>query len=71
MLQLCRSISRAGERQVMDYQSQQLKLFPYLATAFAFMFAGKQMHQMFAQSLDAVSAGNFNVLPEVNIQQQK
>ena len=34
--------------------------------AFAFTFSGKQMQQMFAQSLDAVSGGNFNVLPEVS-----
>ena len=61
-----RSHSSAGEPQVIDYQSQQLKLFPYLAMAFAFTFSGKQMQQMFAQSLDAVSGGNFNVLPEVS-----
>ncbi|XP_033640551.1 peroxisomal acyl-coenzyme A oxidase 1-like isoform X1 [Asterias rubens] len=59
-------IPGAGEPQVIDYQSQQLKLFPYLAMAFAFTFSGKQMQQMFAQSLDAVSGGNFNVLPELH-----
>ncbi|XP_038051803.1 peroxisomal acyl-coenzyme A oxidase 1-like isoform X1 [Patiria miniata] len=59
-------IPGAGEPQVLDFQSQQLKLFPHIATAYAFQFAGKQMHQMYADSLDQVSSGNFNVLPELH-----
>ncbi|XP_022088710.1 peroxisomal acyl-coenzyme A oxidase 1-like isoform X1 [Acanthaster planci] len=59
-------VAGGGEPQVLDYQSQQLKLFPYIASAYAFLFAGKHMQEMFADSVNQVSAGNFNVLPELH-----
>uniref|UniRef100_A0A0K0D374 Acyl-coenzyme A oxidase n=1 Tax=Angiostrongylus cantonensis TaxID=6313 RepID=A0A0K0D374_ANGCA len=45
----------AGEVQILDYQTQQFRLFPQLARAFAFMFAAEQ-----------VTEGNVDLLPEIH-----
>ncbi|XP_033120885.1 peroxisomal acyl-coenzyme A oxidase 1-like isoform X2 [Anneissia japonica] len=56
----------AQEPQVLDFQSQQLKLLPYLAMAYAFIFAGKKMKDMYIQSSDSISKGDFSVMPELH-----
>ncbi|XP_071957287.1 peroxisomal acyl-coenzyme A oxidase 1-like [Antedon mediterranea] len=56
----------AQEPQVLDFQSQQLKLLPYLATAYAFIFAGKKMKDTYIQSSNAISEGDFSVMPELH-----
>ena len=56
---------RVKEPQVLDYQSQQLKLFPNLATAYAFVFVGNTMQTMYARYLSELADGQYSGLPEV------
>lgn len=42
---------RAGEVKILDYQSQQHRLFPQLARSFAFLFAGYATRQVYARVL--------------------
>jgi len=51
---------------VLDYQTQQYKLFPLLAVAYAFWFSGLKMrHMYFSFSYDLMH-GNTDLLPEVS-----
>ncbi|XP_072022015.1 peroxisomal acyl-coenzyme A oxidase 1-like isoform X2 [Amphiura filiformis] len=56
----------AKEPQVLEYQSQQLKLFPNLATAYAFTFLGRQMQDMYARYMSELSSGEYSSLPELH-----
>ncbi len=53
------------ELQVIDYQTQQLKLLPLIATAYALMTNGMTMLRMFFQVQSEIMDGNFDSLPEV------
>ncbi|CAH2302132.1 peroxisomal acyl-coenzyme A oxidase 1 isoform X2 [Pelobates cultripes] len=59
---------RAGEPepQIMDFQTQQYKLFPLLATAYAFQFVGSYMHQTYHRITGDIQQGNLNELPELH-----
>ncbi|TSK62588.1 Peroxisomal acyl-coenzyme A oxidase 1 [Bagarius yarrelli] len=58
---------RAGEPepQIMDYQAQQYKLFPLLATAYAFTFVGQYMKNTYNRITGDINQGDFSQLPEV------
>ena len=49
----------------MDYQTQQYKLFPMIATAYAFLFAGTRLRNIYFQTNSDIQHGNIEMLPEV------
>ncbi len=51
--------------QVMDYQTQQLKLLPLIATAYALNISGIDMMRTYYQIQSEIMDGNFDSLPEV------
>lgn len=53
------------EAKVLDYQTQQHKLFPQLATAYAFHFLGTSLQEFFQESYRAILDRDFSLLPEV------
>ncbi|XP_022068760.1 peroxisomal acyl-coenzyme A oxidase 1 isoform X2 [Acanthochromis polyacanthus] len=59
---------RAGEPepQILDYQTQQYKLFPLLAMAYAFKFVGQYMKQTYLRISEDINHGNFSELPELH-----
>ncbi|KAF4080081.1 hypothetical protein AMELA_G00166270 [Ameiurus melas] len=59
---------RAGEPepQILDYQAQQHKLFPLLATAYAFTFVGQYMKNMYNRITGDINQGDFSQLPELH-----
>ncbi|XP_071383529.1 peroxisomal acyl-coenzyme A oxidase 1, partial [Centroberyx affinis] len=52
------------EPQILDYQTQQYKLFPLLATAYAFHFVGQYMNKTYHRITGDISQGDFSELPE-------
>ncbi|XP_066207081.1 peroxisomal acyl-coenzyme A oxidase 2 isoform X2 [Saccopteryx leptura] len=54
------------EAKVLDYQTQQQKLFPQLATAYALHFMASGLMEFFHQSYRAILDGDFNLLPELH-----
>ncbi|XP_068177420.1 peroxisomal acyl-coenzyme A oxidase 1 isoform X2 [Antennarius striatus] len=59
---------RAGEPepQILDYQTQQYKLFPLLATAYAFHFVSQYMKETYHRISGDISGGDFSELPELH-----
>lgn len=53
------------EAKVLDYQTQQQKLFPPLASAYAFQFLGQNLLEFFHRSYSAILDRDFTLLPEV------
>ena len=49
----------------MDYQTQQFKLLPLIATAYALLATGQFMLGMYMQIQSEILEGNFDSLPEV------
>ena len=49
----------------MDYQTQQYKLLPQLASAYAFYFAGLKMRETYFTLNYEIQQGNTECLPEV------
>ena len=62
---MCMFLLRAPEPQILDYQAQQYKLFPNLATAIAFWFTGRQLYQLYLNTMDEIKTGNTAGLQEV------
>lgn len=56
---------REPEPQILDYQTQQYKLFPLLATAYAFSFVGQYMTNTYQRINEEINRGNYSELPEV------
>ncbi|KAM3865087.1 peroxisomal acyl-coenzyme A oxidase 1 [Diretmus argenteus] len=54
------------EPQILDYQTQQYKLFPLLATAYAFHFVGRYMSETYHRITGDISQGDFSELPELH-----
>lgn len=54
------------EPQILDYQTQQYKLFPLLATAYAFTFVGQYMKQTYNRISGDINEGDFSELPELH-----
>jgi acyl-CoA oxidase len=55
-----------AERQVLDYQMQQYRLLPLLATAYAFHFTGKYMHDLWENMKKGLESSDASALPEVH-----
>ncbi|KAM3921194.1 peroxisomal acyl-coenzyme A oxidase 1 isoform 1-T1 [Leptodactylus fuscus] len=54
------------EPQILDFQTQQYKLFPLLATAYAFQFVGSYMSETYHRITGDIQQGNLNELPELH-----
>ena len=57
--------SRQPETQVLDYQTQQYKILPLIATAHAMMAASQQILATYYELLGEIFEGNAEVLAEV------
>ncbi|XP_051939486.1 peroxisomal acyl-coenzyme A oxidase 1 isoform X4 [Hippocampus zosterae] len=56
----------APEPQILDYQTQQYKLFPVLAMAYAFTFVGQYMNETYHRISGDIHQGDFSELPELH-----
>ncbi|RXN15803.1 peroxisomal acyl-coenzyme A oxidase 1 isoform X1 [Labeo rohita] len=54
------------EPQILDYQTQQYKLFPLLAAAYAFHFVGQYMSKTYNRILGDINQGDFSEMPELH-----
>ncbi|KAM6468970.1 peroxisomal acyl-coenzyme A oxidase 1 isoform 5-T5 [Liasis olivaceus] len=54
------------EPQILDYQTQQYKLFPLLATAYAFHFVGAYMKDTYRRITGNINEGDLSELPELH-----
>ncbi|PWA32737.1 hypothetical protein CCH79_00012525, partial [Gambusia affinis] len=54
------------EPQILDYQTQQYKLFPLLSMAYAFTFVGQYMTEIYHRISEDISQGDFSQLPELH-----
>ena len=54
------------EPKIIEYQTQQEKLFPALALAFGIHFAANNLWQMYTRNVKNMSAGDFALLPELH-----
>ncbi|KAF4797346.1 peroxisomal acyl-coenzyme A oxidase 1 isoform X1 [Turdus rufiventris] len=54
------------EPQILDYQTQQYKLFPLLATAYAFHFVGAYIKDTYHRISGDISTGDLSELPELH-----
>jgi len=53
------------EPQVVEFQTQQYRLFPMLATAYAYWFAGQKLLKAYHAFQDELKKGSSSSLPEV------
>ncbi|XP_067943579.1 peroxisomal acyl-coenzyme A oxidase 1-like [Watersipora subatra] len=58
--------SKGQEPQVLDYQTQQWKLFPAISTAYAFTFTGHALYSIYKEIVSAVQAGDSSRLKELH-----
>ncbi|RWR80636.1 Acyl-CoA oxidase [Cinnamomum micranthum f. kanehirae] len=54
------------ETQVIDYKTQQSRLFPLLASAYAFRFVGEWLKWLYMDVTKRLQANEFSTLPEVH-----
>ncbi|XP_076984969.1 peroxisomal acyl-coenzyme A oxidase 2 isoform X2 [Tamandua tetradactyla] len=54
------------EARILDYQTQQQKLFPPLAMAYAFHFLAVSINEFFQRSYSAIKDRDFDLLPELH-----
>ncbi|CAN1259018.1 Peroxisomal acyl-coenzyme A oxidase 1 [Linum perenne] len=54
------------ETQVIDYKTQQSRLFPLLASAYAFRFVGEWLKLLYTDVTQRLQASDFSTLPEVH-----
>uniref|UniRef100_A0A8B9VIR2 Acyl-coenzyme A oxidase n=1 Tax=Anas zonorhyncha TaxID=75864 RepID=A0A8B9VIR2_9AVES len=54
------------EAKILDYQTQQEKLLPQLAAAYAFHFVNNYLHKLFDRGYKEIQERNFNSLPELH-----
>ncbi|KAK6947544.1 Acyl-CoA oxidase, C-terminal [Dillenia turbinata] len=54
------------ETQVIDYKTQQNRLFPLLASAYAFRFVGEWLSWLYIDVTQRLQAGDFSTLPEAH-----
>ncbi|XP_006892255.1 PREDICTED: peroxisomal acyl-coenzyme A oxidase 2 [Elephantulus edwardii] len=54
------------EAKILDYQTQQQKIFPQLAMAYAFHFGAIKVLEFFQHAYSAIRDGNFALLPELH-----
>ncbi len=51
----------------MDYQTQQMKLLPLIASAYALLQLGQYMLRHYAIAKAEIAEGNFEGMPEVSV----
>ena len=51
---------------MLDYQTQQFRLFPQLAKAYAYYFAGQRVRQTYETVTEQLKTGNVELLPELH-----
>uniref|UniRef100_A0A7E4VAT1 Acyl-coenzyme A oxidase n=1 Tax=Panagrellus redivivus TaxID=6233 RepID=A0A7E4VAT1_PANRE len=56
----------AGEVQVLDYQTQQYRLLPQVARAWAFEIAGRYTRYLYQEFLSGIDKGSAAILPELH-----
>ncbi|XP_006862155.1 PREDICTED: peroxisomal acyl-coenzyme A oxidase 2 [Chrysochloris asiatica] len=54
------------EAKILDYQTQQQKLFPQLAMAYAFHFRAVSLLEFFENAYNTILKGDFSLLPELH-----
>ncbi|KAL5723921.1 acyl-CoA oxidase [Ranunculus cassubicifolius] len=54
------------ETQVIDYKTQQSRLFPLLATAYAYRFVGEWLKWLYTDVTQRLQANDFSTLPEAH-----
>ncbi|MCL7030406.1 hypothetical protein MKW94_028848, partial [Papaver nudicaule] len=54
------------ETQVIDYKTQQSRLFPLLATAFAYRFVGEWLSWLYTDVTQRLQSNDFSTLPEAH-----
>ncbi|XP_069107205.1 peroxisomal acyl-coenzyme A oxidase 1-like [Argopecten irradians] len=54
------------EAQIMDYQTQQYKLFPQIAASYAIRFVGQRIYGLYVTTNSSIERGNFEDLPELH-----
>ncbi|KMZ63072.1 Acyl-CoA oxidase [Zostera marina] len=54
------------ESQVIDYKTQQSRIFPLLASAYAFRFVGEWLNWLYGDVMQRLQAGDFSTLPEAH-----
>lgn len=52
---------------MLDYQTQQMKLLPLIASAYALIQTGQFMLRHYAQGQSEIAQGNLEVMPEVSV----
>lgn len=60
------SSNREQEAKILDYQTQQEKLLPQLAAAYAFHFINDYLEELFNRGYREIQRKNFDTLPEVS-----
>lgn len=68
MLSLLHQLSsnREQEAKILDYQTQQEKLLPQLAAAYAFHFISNYLQELFDKVYREIQRKMFDMLPEVS-----
>ena len=51
---------------VLDYQTQQHRLFPSIARAYAFQFAGAETWKLYEQVLNGMKSGNVELMADLH-----
>ncbi|KAJ3672552.1 hypothetical protein LUZ60_007273 [Juncus effusus] len=54
------------ESQVLDYKTQQNRLFPLIASAYAFRFVGEWLKSLYTDVTQRLAANDFSTLPEAH-----
>jgi len=60
-------VDGAGEVKLLDYQTQQYRIFPEIAKAYAFYFAGMYLERFHKKISTQVLQGDVELLPELHI----
>ena len=63
----CHVIFRRGEPQILDYQTQQYKLLPLVASAYAYWVVGIHIRDLYFATNYEIQQGNTEMLPEVGM----
>ncbi|GMT07004.1 hypothetical protein PENTCL1PPCAC_29178, partial [Pristionchus entomophagus] len=51
---------------VLDYQTQQYRIFPQIARSYAFLFAGLEVREMYKKMTDGLKKGQTDLLPDLH-----
>jgi acyl-CoA oxidase len=57
---------RQGESQILDYQTQQYKLLPYIAYTYAFRFSSAWLQDFYVKFIADIDKGNIGQLADVS-----